>query len=90
MLTLIAFCPMVPRFIVQVRERHDHDTHGRWQGADTGFGVSQLAIDTVGFADLAIADSSGQGVVMEDTATGGEVDLILPEVVGTDLGVYPV
>lgn len=92
MLTLMAFCPIVPRFILEVRELYDHDTHGRWQGIDTGFGVSQLAIDleaTVAFAVVASADSSGQGVAMEeeDVATGGEGTIPL-EVVG--MRVHPV
>ena len=35
----IAFYPLIPRFIIGVRELYDHDIRGRWQGIDSGFGV---------------------------------------------------
>jgi hypothetical protein len=39
LLYYIALCPMMPRFIISVRELYDRDLRGRWQGIDTGFGV---------------------------------------------------
>ena len=52
-----AFTPLVPRFIIGVREIYDRDTHGRLQ-VDTGFGASDQPVDaedtfvsTIAFAD---------------------------------------
>ena len=36
----IAFYPLIPRFIIGVRELYDHDIRGHWQGIDSGFGVA--------------------------------------------------
>jgi len=41
-LTLLSYttiCPIMPRFIISVRELYDRDLRARWQGIDTGFGV---------------------------------------------------
>jgi hypothetical protein len=37
-------CPMMPRFIIGVRELYDRDLRGRWQGVDTGFGMSSQPV----------------------------------------------
>jgi len=68
-----ALCPMMPRFIISVRELYDRDLRGHLQGIDTGFGVSSqpvssgnAAVSAIRFADVAPAQEDGQ-------AAGGEV-----------------
>lgn len=39
MLGVISLFPIMPRFIMSIRELHDNDFRGRWEGVDTGFGV---------------------------------------------------
>jgi len=62
-LSYVTLCPIMPRFIISVRELYDHD---RWQGVDTGFGVLSQRISTgneavsaIQFADLARGDRGG-------------------------------
>ena len=52
--------PAIPRFIIAVRELYDRNLRGRWQGIDTGFGVSSqfissenVAVSAIEFADVA-------------------------------------
>ena len=35
----VTMCPMMPRFIISVRELYDRDHRRGWQGVDTRFGV---------------------------------------------------
>ena len=47
----IMICPMMPRFIISVRELYDRDLRHCWQGIDTGFSVLSQPIfseNTVG------------------------------------------
>lgn len=37
--TYIIFYPLIPRFIISIRELYDGDIRGRLEGVDTGFGV---------------------------------------------------
>ncbi|KAF8552119.1 hypothetical protein OG21DRAFT_174615 [Imleria badia] len=39
----IIFYPLIPRFIISIRELYDGDVRGRLQGIDTGFGVLSQA-----------------------------------------------
>ena len=62
-LLLIAFSyatigPLMPRFIISVRELYDRDLHRRQQGVDTGFGVISQAIasENVTVSATAFAD----------------------------------
>jgi hypothetical protein len=59
-LTYTTLCPIMPRFIISMRELYDRDLRGRWQGIDTGFGVSlqpvssgNAAVSAIRFADVA-------------------------------------
>ena len=70
LLNYTTVCPIMPRFIISVRELYDRDLRGRWRGIDTGFGVSSQPVfsgSTIEFAD--VAPGQGQGRVAE-----GEVD----------------
>jgi hypothetical protein len=61
-------CPTMPRFIISVRELYDRDLRGRWQGIDTGFGMSShvssgnatRTMSAIEFADVAPGQVSGQ------------------------------
>ncbi|KAH0839397.1 hypothetical protein J3R83DRAFT_113, partial [Lanmaoa asiatica] len=62
----ITMCPMMPRFIISVRELYDRDP--RRQGIDTGFGVLSQPItnenattSVIAFVDVA----PGQGQIVE-------------------------
>ena len=58
-------CPMMPRFIISVRELYDRDLRGCWQGIDTGFGMSSQPVSSQNAAVSAIAFTvdvvTGQG-----------------------------
>lgn len=56
----VTMFPMMPRFIISVRELYDDDLHRCWQGVDTGFGtLSQpiashnAPVSAIIFADVA-------------------------------------
>ena len=69
--------PIMPRFIISVREMYDRDLRGRWQGVDTGFGVlsqpvssGNAAVSAIRFADAAPGQEEGQvaeGEVEDDS-----------------------
>jgi hypothetical protein len=75
-LTYMTLCPIMPRFIISVRELYDRDLHRRWQGIDTGFGVlsqpvssGNAAMSAIRFADVAPVQEGGQVVegVVDDS-----------------------
>jgi len=62
--------PMMPRFIISIRELRDRDLRDCWQGIDTGFGVlsqpvvSDIAVmSAITFADVTSWPGRGQVVV---------------------------
>jgi len=66
-LSYTTLCPIMPRFIISVRELYDRDLRGRWQGIDTGFGVASksissenAAVSAIQFADAAPRQEEGQ------------------------------
>ena len=68
MLCGITQYPMMPRFIISVRELYDRDPRRDWEGVDTGFGVLSQPIagqngpvSAIAFADIAL----GQDDVVE-------------------------
>ena len=70
-------CPMMPRFIISVRELYDRDTRRGWQGVDTGFGVlSQPIADRFGFGSSIVFPD---GVALEEgqVVEGGADDIQL-------------
>ena len=80
-------CPLMPRFIISVRELYDRNLHRRWQGVDTGFGVlSQViasenaAVSAIAFADVA----PGQDQAVEGDAN--ELEAIRLEPLGDHTG----
>ena len=72
----ITLCPIMPRFIISVRELYDRDLRHGWEGDDTGFGVlsqttaSQNApVSAIAFADIAPGqDEDVEGDVNESEA----------------------
>ena len=57
--------PMLPRFIISIRELYDCDLHRCWQGLDTGFGVLSHPVGSENTAVSAIASTwQGQGQVV--------------------------
>ena len=74
LLCYTTLCPIMPRFIISVRELYDRDLSGRWQGIDTGFGVSSqpsssgnAAVSAIEFTDVVPGQEQGQ-------VAEGEVD----------------
>ena len=74
-------CPMMPRFIISVRELYDPDIHHGWQGVDTGFGVlshplasQNTPVSAIVFADVAL----GQDEVVDVDANESEVIRLEP------------
>ena len=58
LLSVVTLYPVIPRFVLSVRELYERDSRGRWQGIDTGFGVSSRTFaerDPV-VSDIAFAD----------------------------------
>ena len=64
MLSIMALCPLVPRFIPSLRELYDRNLAGRWRGIDTTFGGSSQSIPSRSFA-IAFAGISSKGLVVE-------------------------
>lgn len=69
---------MMSRFIIGVRELHDHDLRARCQGIDTGFGVlsqstagGSVVVSAIAFA--AVAPGQGQGQTVEGEEQDSEV-----------------
>ena len=67
LLYFTTLCPIMPRFIISVRELYDRDLRRRWQGIDTGFGVlsqpvssGNAAVSVIRFADAAPGQVEGQ------------------------------
>jgi len=66
-LSYTTICPIMPRFIISMRELYDRDLRPRWQGIDTGFGVlsqhiasQNVAVSTISFAEVATGQGRGQ------------------------------
>ena len=77
LLCYTTLCPIIPRFIISVRELYDRDLRGRWQGIDTGFGVlsqpvssGNAVMSAIQFADVAPEQVEGQ--VAEDEVDDSE------------------
>ena len=71
----LLLCPILPRFIISVRELYDRDLRGHFQGIDSGFGVLSQpiasqngALSAIAFADVA----PGQDQVVEGDADNSE------------------
>ena len=74
-LGFIGFCPLVPRFILDLRELYDRDTGGRWQGVDTAFGVSSHPVSNRGVTASAISFAEvGFGPEEGGEAVDGRLD----------------
>jgi len=66
MLYYTTLYPMMPRFIISVRELYDRDLRGRWQGIDTGFGSSSQPVVSGSAIEFAgVAPGQEQGEVAE-------------------------
>ncbi|KAH0834170.1 hypothetical protein J3R83DRAFT_11477, partial [Lanmaoa asiatica] len=76
--SVITICPMMPRFIISVRELYDRDVRRRCQGIDSGFGVFSQPISSQNGAISAIAFAEvtpEQGHIVEGNADESEAML---------------
>ncbi|KAN0093036.1 hypothetical protein V8E55_003820 [Tylopilus felleus] len=78
MVSFMVVIPMMPRFIISMRELYDRDCCSRWKGIDSRFGVlSQPAASTnVVMSAIAFADvnfQQGESQVVGDGAEDSEV-----------------
>ena len=76
MIVYISTAPLMPRFIIGIRELYDRDLHGHWKGIDSEFGVlsqpvagGDAVVSAIAFADVNPGQEEGQ------EAEGGEDDL---------------
>lgn len=73
----LTLCPMMPQFIINVRELYYSDARGRWQGSDSGFkalpqfnyGENAVRMTEIAFVNVA----SRRGSIMEGAASKPEV-----------------
>ena len=77
LLYYVTLCPIMPRFIISMRELYNHDLRGHWQGIDTGFGVlsqpvssGNAAVSAIQFADPAPGQEEGH--MAEGEVVGSE------------------
>ncbi|KAF8126625.1 hypothetical protein EV363DRAFT_1298648 [Boletus edulis] len=72
-LSYVSIIPLMPQFIISVREFHDHKHHGQWEGIDAGFGASLHLIsgENAVVSAVAIADAT-VNQVMEGEADESE------------------
>ena len=61
MIGYVTIVPLMPRFIISIRELYDRDVRHGWKGVDSGFGVSSQPVDSengvvsgIAFADVRI------------------------------------
>ncbi|KAI9567614.1 hypothetical protein HD554DRAFT_2266792 [Boletus coccyginus] len=83
MLSRLAICPIMPQFIINVRELYDRDLRARWQGIYTGFGVlsqpiasQNVVVSAISFVDVGTGQGQGQGgdveaIQLEELGDGG-------------------
>ena len=72
MVSSIAICVMMPRFIISVRELYDRDSHGGWRGIDTGFGVLSQPIASEHTTVSEIVFAAGQDEIVDGRADDSE------------------
>ena len=87
----IAVIPMIPRFIISMRELYDHNGYSQQKGIDSGFGVlsqptasPNVVMSAIAFAGVTFRQ--GESQVHEDGADDPEV--IRPEIVGDASGAH--
>lgn len=90
-LSFVAYCPIVPRFILDLRELHDRDLRGRWQRIDTAFSArsqpiseQDVAVSAISFAEA----SSAEGPSIEGCVD--DLEVVRLRVVGYSDGVHQV
>ena len=64
---LTTICPIMPRFIISVRELYDRDLNAGRQGIDTGFGMlsqpiagGNVVVSAIAFAEVTTGQGQGQ------------------------------
>ncbi|KAI9571045.1 hypothetical protein HD554DRAFT_242793 [Boletus coccyginus] len=68
LLSYTTICPIMPRFIISMRELYDRNLHGAGQqGIDTGFGMlsqpiasQSMAVSAISFVEVATGQGQGQ------------------------------
>lgn len=74
-LGFLPLCPLVPRFIINLRKLYDRDLEGGWRGTDIAFGMSSQSRsrrDGTGSAIAFAGLNSGESLVVERDADGSE------------------
>ena len=74
----------MPRFIISVRELYDRDVRGRWQGIDTGFGMSSqpgvssrnAAVSAIEFAEVAPAQAQPEDEVDDSDSEAIRLEML--------------
>ena len=80
MVSFMVVIPMMPRFIISMRELYDRDCCSRWKGIDSRFGVlSQPAASTnVVMSAIAFADVNFQQGESQVVGNGAEDSEVIP------------
>ena len=63
--------PMMPRFVIKMRELYDKDSRGRLEGIDSAFGISSRSGDVAG-RDHFVSGIAFAGVDSRPGEEGGE------------------
>ena len=72
MIGYVTIVPLMPRFIISIRELYDRDARHGWKGIDSGFGVSSQPVDSengvvsgIAFADVRVNPGWEEGQTVE-------------------------
>ena len=91
----IVVIPIMPRFIISMRELYDHDCCSRWKGIDSRFGVlsqptgtasPNVVMSAIAFAGVTFRQGESQVPVGEGGVDDPEV--IRPEILGDASGAH--
>ena len=75
--------PIMPRFVLNIREMHGREMRNRWQGIDTAFGLSSrpIASRNAEMSAVMFAEGGSDSEMLE-AQDGGEAQLELIQVGG--------
>jgi len=66
--------PIIPRFVLSIRELYERDRRGRREGMDSGFGINSRAGNVAGWDSVAISAISFEGRESHSSGDTGEGD----------------
>ena len=89
----IILFPMMPRFIISIRELRDRDLRDHWQGIDTGLGVlshpvvsENAVVSAITFADVTSWQGQGRGQGRVVVGDADDSETIWVGVLGDGMG----